>query len=92
MTFMDSARIAEIKADCDERNAMRNLSPEERRTADGYRKPEAERAAYQKRISNAWRGPSQADHDCLDEDFDDSPEAQRERYIKRISNAWRAGP
>ena len=92
MMFTDAALFQETKSICDERNAMRNLSPEERRIADGYRKLEDEREAYRKRISNAWRGPSQADHDCLDEDFDDSPEAQRERYIKRISNAWRAGP
>jgi hypothetical protein len=85
MTFMDAARNQEIKAACDERNAMRNLSPEEQRRI-------AEKAAYDKRVSEAWRGPSQADHDCLDDDFDDSPEAQRERYIKRITNAWRAGP
>ena len=71
---------------------MRNLSPEERRIADGYRKLEAERAAYQKRISNAWRGPRRPTMIAMTTDFDDSPEAQRERYIKRITNAWRAGP
>lgn len=39
MTFMDAARNQEIKAACDERNAMRNLSPEEQRRI-------AEKAAY----------------------------------------------
>ena len=89
---MDAVRFQEIKSACDERNAMRNASAEEQRIADGHRKLEAEREAYQKRISDAWRGPSQADHERHDDGFDDSPEAQRERYIKRITNAWRAGP
>jgi hypothetical protein len=81
MMFTDAARNQEIRAACDERNAMRNLPPEERNRL-------VERAEYEKRITDAWRGPSQVDHDCLDDD----PEAERARYIARITNAWRAGP
>jgi hypothetical protein len=81
MMFTDAARNRDIRAACDERNAMRNLPAEEQRRI-------AEKAEYEKRFSNAWRGgPSQADHDCYDDDFDDSPEAERARYIKRITNA-----
>jgi hypothetical protein len=84
INFLDAARNRDIREACDERNAMNKLSPEDRDRL-------AEYEAYEKRITDAWRGPK-ADNDCLEDDFDDSPEAERARYIERITNAWRAGP
>lgn len=57
---------------------------DEQTLAAGERKLATEKAAYDERLRNAWRGPQQQRDAVVDTDED-----EHARYDRRLVNAWR---